>query len=82
MASAGGDKMCPRSSYVDELMIPQLLELIDRYDVDGFWVDGDLWAVAPCYCDRCRAGIQVEDRHCRSIWNSRSGAKKVSNCLF
>ncbi len=50
-----GEKMCPRSPYLDELMIPQLLELIDRYQVDGFWIDGDLWAVEPCYCTTCRA---------------------------
>ena len=49
-----GEKMCPRSAYADKLMIPQLLELIDRYGVDGFWVDGDLWAVEPCYCAKCR----------------------------
>lgn len=46
---------CRLSSYVDELMIPQLREVIERYDVDGFWVDGDNWAVQPCYCHRCRA---------------------------
>ena len=46
---------CLLSPYVDELMIPQLLELIDLYDVDGFWVDGENWAVRDCYCDRCRA---------------------------
>ncbi len=49
-----GEKMCPRSPYLDELMIPQLIELIDRYEVDGFWIDGDLWAVEPCYCEKCR----------------------------
>ncbi|MEI6520153.1 MAG: alpha-amylase family protein [bacterium] len=46
--------MCPRSPYLDELMIPQMLEMIDRYEVDGFWVDGDIWAMQPCYCPRCR----------------------------
>jgi len=50
-------RMCPRSAYVDELLIPQLLELIDRYGVDGFWVDGDLWGVDPCYCPQCRAAF-------------------------
>lgn len=62
-AGAGGQnfsenpdgKMCPRSDYLDKLMIPQMIELIDRYGVDGFWIDGDLWAVEPCYCERCRA---------------------------
>jgi len=29
--------------YVDELMIPQLREVIERYDIDGVWVDGDCW---------------------------------------
>ena len=45
---------CLLSPYLDKLMIPQMLELIDKYDVDGFWVDGDNWAVRPCYCQRCR----------------------------
>lgn len=50
-----GEKMCPRGGYLEGLMIPQMKELIDRYQVDGFWIDGDLWAVEPCYCPRCRA---------------------------
>ncbi len=50
-----GALMCPRGPYLDELLIPQLLEMIDRYEVDGFWVDGDIWAMQPCYCPRCRA---------------------------
>jgi len=58
-------KMCPRSPYLEKLLIPQFLELIDRYEVDGFWVDGDIWAVEPCYCEKCvsefkrRTGIEV-----------------------
>lgn len=47
------EKMCPRSAYADQLLIPQFKELIDRYGVDGFWIDGDVWAVEPCYCPRC-----------------------------
>ncbi|MFZ2657842.1 MAG: alpha-amylase family protein [Victivallales bacterium] len=50
-----GEKMCPRSPYLEKLLIPQMLELIDNYGVDGFWVDGDLWAVEPCYCGACRS---------------------------
>ena len=53
-----GDKMCPRSPYVDELMIPQLMELIERYEVDGLWIDGDLWIMETCYCDRCRKAFK------------------------
>jgi len=55
--AATPERMCPRSDYLDKLMIPQMLELIDRYEVDGFWIDGDLWASQPCYCERCRAAF-------------------------
>ena len=44
---------CRLSAYRDELMIPQLIELVEVYNVDGFWVDGENWATAPCYCERC-----------------------------
>lgn len=37
--------------YVRERMIPQMIEVIQRYGVDGFWVDGDCWAAAVDYCD-------------------------------
>jgi alpha-L-fucosidase len=46
---------CRLSGYDAELMIPQMLEIVAKYDVDGFWVDGENWASKPCYCDRCRA---------------------------
>jgi hypothetical protein len=46
---------CRLSGYDDELMIPQMLELVQKYDVDGFWVDGENWAAQPCWCERCRA---------------------------
>jgi hypothetical protein len=39
-------------------MIPQLFEMVDRYGVDGFWIDGDIWAMEPCYCARCRAAFR------------------------
>jgi hypothetical protein len=45
---------CNLGPYTSELMIPQMIELIDKYDVDGFWVDGENWATRPCYCSRCR----------------------------
>ncbi|MCX7598456.1 MAG: hypothetical protein N2512_06255 [Armatimonadetes bacterium] len=32
-------------AYADELMIPQLKEVAEAYDLDGVWVDGDCWAV-------------------------------------
>jgi hypothetical protein len=54
------EKMCPRGPYLDQLMIPQMIELIDRYGVDGFWVDGDIWAAEPCYCAKCKAAWTAE----------------------
>jgi len=45
---------CPLSGYLDELMIPQLLEVVREYQIDGMWIDGDNWQSYPCYCDRCR----------------------------
>jgi len=38
--------------YVDERMIPQLLEAATKYDLDGAWVDGECWATNPDYCAR------------------------------
>ena len=58
--SKPSEKMCPRSDYVEKLMIPQMRELIDRYDVNGFWTDADMWAVEPCYCSRCLAAFEAE----------------------
>ena len=49
------EKMCPRRGYLESLLLPQMYELIDRYGVDGFWVDGEQWALEPCYCYPCRA---------------------------
>lgn len=46
---------CRMSGYTDELLIPQMLELVAKYDVDGFWVDGENWASAPCWCEKCQA---------------------------
>jgi len=42
--------------YVDELLLPQLKELADRYAVEGVCVDGECLAVAPDYAAAvCRA---------------------------
>ena len=52
-------RRCPLSGYIDELMIPQLLEVIEEYGIDGIWVDGENWASYPCYCDRCKAEFRA-----------------------
>jgi len=53
-------KMCPRGPYVDELLIPQAKELIDRYGISALWVDGEIWAVTPCYCTICTEAYQLQ----------------------
>lgn len=35
--------------YVDELLIPQLIEMANDYGLDGVWVDGECWAVIVDY---------------------------------
>ncbi|MEI6502163.1 MAG: alpha-amylase family protein, partial [Armatimonadota bacterium] len=46
---------CRLAGYTEQFMIPQMLELVEKYDVDGFWVDGENWASAPCWCELCAA---------------------------
>jgi len=53
-------KLCVRSGYLNERLIPQMVEVAVDYDIDGFWVDGDVWAMQPCYCRRCRDAFEVE----------------------
>lgn len=53
--------------YVDELLIPQLKELRDEYGVDGYWIDGECWAVENDYSDAAikafneQTGIVLEE---------------------
>ncbi len=49
---------CPLSPYTESFMIPQLIEVIDNYAIDGMWIDGENWASRPCYCDRCKTEFQ------------------------
>ncbi len=46
---------CRLHGYDEQLMIPQMKEIVQKYDVDGFWVDGENWAARPCWCNLCRA---------------------------
>ena len=42
------------SPYVDNLLIPQLKELITEYGIDGAWVDGECWAVERDYSENAK----------------------------
>jgi hypothetical protein len=39
----------PFSPYVDEILIPQLIELANEYRLDGAWIDGECWATRVDY---------------------------------
>lgn len=43
------------SPYPTERMIPQLLEVVREYDIDGMWIDGDSWAALPDWSPACQA---------------------------
>jgi hypothetical protein len=55
----GEDVLCPNSGYVEARVLPQLREIIETYNPDGFWFDGDCWSVAPCYCNSCKRAFMV-----------------------
>ena len=42
----------PFGPYVDELLIPQLKEVAEAYDLDGVWIDGECWSVQPDYAEK------------------------------
>ncbi|MEX2564597.1 MAG: alpha-L-fucosidase [Cyclobacteriaceae bacterium] len=50
------------SDYAAKLLIPQLKEMIDVYDIDGAWVDGDCWATAPDYSPEVMKGFIQETK--------------------
>lgn len=52
--------------YVEELMIPMFKELIDRYGIDGAWVDGECWGVEMDYSD-----------HAQQAWKAASGLEHM-----
>ncbi len=43
------DSVRPDSKYWDDFFIPQISELITKYNIDGIWIDGDCWAVKADY---------------------------------
>jgi hypothetical protein len=51
--------LCPNAGYVEELLLPQLDEIVERYEPDGIWTDADNWTVSPCYCSICAAEFQM-----------------------
>ncbi len=49
-----------KGNYVDELLIPQLCELAEIYDIDGVWVDGEAWGVKKDYSEQFLAAFRQD----------------------
>ena len=57
--SAGFDsgnfaRICVNSGYLEELFIPQCVEVVERFPVDELFLD-TMAGFAPCFCPACRA---------------------------
>ena len=50
---------CPFTPYVDDYFLPQVQELLERYEPDGFFFD-TMAAFNLCYCDVCRAEFEAQ----------------------
>jgi hypothetical protein len=42
-----------RKGYLYERFLPQIREIIRKYDPDGVWFDGDYILTRPCWCANC-----------------------------
>jgi len=51
--------VCVNSPYVDELLLPQAREIVERYDVDELLFD-TMSNFEPCYCEHCKASFGGE----------------------
>ncbi|MEM1026897.1 MAG: alpha-amylase family protein [Planctomycetota bacterium] len=49
--------LCPTGEY-REMMLEQVAEILNRFDVDGMWFD--ICNLEPCWCDHCRAGMREQ----------------------
>ncbi len=52
--------------YVDQLMIPQLSEVVTNYALDGAWVDGECWAAALDYSPAALAKWKEETQEAQA----------------
>ena len=48
--------------YATKLLIPQIKEMIDVYDIDGVWIDGDCWSAVPDYSPEVKEGFLKETK--------------------
>lgn len=46
------------SDYDNDYFLPQMKEIISRYNVDGIWIDADGWALEPEYGDNVKQKLR------------------------
>jgi len=49
-----------RKGYLYKQFLPQIKEIIAKYDPDGFWFDGDYILTKPCWCENCLKEWQAD----------------------
>ncbi|MBO4429145.1 MAG: alpha-L-fucosidase [Clostridia bacterium] len=64
------------SPYVDELMIPQLIEMATVYGLDGVWVDGDCWGTIEDYSEYAAAAYKKATGLSLPAEDDEAGRKK------
>lgn len=50
--------------YVDEILIPQICEVAEKYGVNGVWTDGECWGTQPDYSPDTLAAFEKETGIC------------------
>lgn len=50
----------PLGHYLDDVMLPQISELVEKYEIDGVWIDGDCWATLVDYREETLAAFEKE----------------------
>lgn len=46
--------------YMHRVLIPQISELVDNYQIDGLWIDGDCWLARPDYRSETVAKFEAD----------------------
>jgi hypothetical protein len=81
--------ICVNSPYIDQIVLPQVKEIINRYAPDELWFDM-VWVVdEECFCDYCREkmialGLNTESRADRisfSDWTDEHFVERVSDYI-
>ncbi len=66
--------ICINSPYVNEVLHPQVREVVQGYDVDGMWFDIVLFMQEACFCQYClelmkKEGINPDDKEAHALFN-------------